>query len=189
MDAIQLIIDGTHIVLDPDTKIRIEYNNPIFAEEIQGSKTYFFDIPAMPENQRFFGFAEIPHVSGKYKMFDNAQLILFGYRILSGKFALRKVEDNYRGAFTTNVFGNNNKNKTLKDLSWGTINMGSTVTDVINYANARVTEDYPTTKVNFPAVYNPDHYGEDNPAFKHRWTPENPIINQSFQRHIQKNKD
>jgi hypothetical protein len=41
-----------------------------------------------------------------------------------------------------------------------------------------VKEDYPTTKINFPAVYNPDHYGEDNPAFKHRWTPENPIINQ-----------
>jgi hypothetical protein len=177
MNAIQLIIEDTSIILDPDTKIRIEYHNPIFDEDaIQGSKTYWFDIPAVPYNQKFFGFPELPHSSGKYKMYDNGHLLLLGYRILTGKFAVRKVQDKYRAALTTNVFGNDNDNKTLKDLTWETINMGTTVSDVLAYASARIDEDYPATKINFPAVYNPNFYGDDqNAGYRNRY--DNPILN------------
>jgi hypothetical protein len=55
MNAIQLIINEREVILGSDTNIRIEYNSPVFAQEIQGSKTYWFDIPifsSKPKNIR-----------------------------------------------------------------------------------------------------------------------------------------
>lgn len=190
---IELIVDNQHVVLDPETSIRIEYNNPVFADDgIPGSKTYWFDIPIVTHNQRLFGFAEIAHVSGKYKMFDNARVVFQGYTIMTGKFALRKVKEKYRGALTTNVFGNENKEKRLNELSWETFDLGSTTGDVIAHANAQIEKDYPDAVYNFPVIENPHFYDDENESYHvqdNRLINRYDVENDTFQENEIKDED
>lgn len=164
---IQLVIDGSEVYLSPDTKIRMEFNSPLNADDgIPGSKTYWFDVPIIDHNRKIFGFADIPHTSGKYKMFDGASISFAGYSLITGKAILREVRGKYRLALTTNSFGQDNKNKKLTDLDYGSpVVLGTTTQDVIDHANAKVAQSYPTTNYNFPMIYNPEFYGDTNSAW------------------------
>lgn len=162
---IKLIVNGSEVVLNQDVKIRLEYNSPLFDENIPGSKTFWFDIPKTPQNQKIFGFPEIPSISGKYRVYNNTSLYVASYKFLHGQIILKKIKNKYRAALTTNVFGNTYGEKKLEEIDFGAdVQMGNNTSEIIDSANSHITNDYPDVNINFPIIYNPSFYGEDQPG-------------------------
>src|SRR6056297_547779 len=117
---IRLIVDDNDVELDPGTRIRVQYNSPLFDEEnIPGSKTFWFDIPMVSGNRKLFGFPEVPSVGGKYQVYNDAVLYFASYKLLAGQLVVQKVKDKYRAALTTNVFGNVWGQKRLRGINFG----------------------------------------------------------------------
>ncbi len=164
---IRLIVDDNDVQLDPGTRIRVQYNSPLFDEEnIPGSKTFWFDIPKMAANRKLFGFPEVPSITGKYQVYNNAVLYFASYKLLAGQLIVRKVKDKYRAALTTNVFGNEWGQKRLRGINFGgDVSMGSNTDEAVSSANDQVSYSYPNVNFNFPVIYNPSFYGEDQQDF------------------------
>jgi hypothetical protein len=163
---IQLISsNNVELVLDPKTKIRVEWNSPIFSEDtIQGDKVYWFDIPFHPINLKEFGHANIPAVSGKAKILD-FKLILLGSISMTGKLIVSTSKEKFRVAFTTNTL-QAYKEMLLNEVDLGAdISMGSTTQNVIDHANGKNSVTYPGSNYAFPVIKNEDLYGSENPAY------------------------
>lgn len=153
------------LVLDPKTKIRVEWNSAIFNEDsIQGDIVYWFDIPMYPTNVKELGHANIPGMSNKVRVLDFT-LKLLGSISMTGKLIVSTVTDKFRCSFTTNNL-QAYKEKLLNTISFGSsISLGSTQQDVIDHADGKKTQTYPSTNYVFPVIKNEELYGDDNPAY------------------------
>lgn len=164
---IELISDnGTALVLDPKTKIRVEWNSAIFAEDaVEGDKVYWFDLPLHPVNVKELGHPNEPGISGKARIYKNYLLQLLGVVSMKGTLIVSTVSNKLRVAFTTNNLQDYKEMK-LNEVDFGSsISLGSTQQDVIDHADTKSGQSYPTAKYNFPVIANNKLYGSENPAY------------------------
>lgn len=164
---IEIIVNNITLLLDPKTKIRVEWNSPLFAEDvIEGNKVYWFDVPLNATNNKAFKHSNILGVSGKYQTYTNTTLRLLEIFELKGTLIVSNITTKYRVSFTTNDLSQY-KETLLTDMDWGnSVNIGSTTQDVIDHADAKVLQSYPETNYNFPMIYNPDFYNGENITFE-----------------------
>jgi hypothetical protein len=163
---IELISENnTALVLDPKTKIRVEWNSPFFSEEvIQGNFVYWFNIPVNPVNIKELGHANYPGAAGKARVL-NYRLILLRSISMTGKLIVSTFKDKFRCAFTTNTL-QDFKEVLISDIPYDSdINMGTTTQNVIDHAEGKNSLSYPATKYVFPVIENTKLYGSSNDDF------------------------
>ncbi|HAN19610.1 MAG: hypothetical protein A2X13_14780 [Bacteroidetes bacterium GWC2_33_15] len=163
---IEFIKDNVALALDPKTKIRLEFNSPLFAEDvIEATKVFWFDLPLNATNIKALGHSNQPGASGKMQVYSNYYLRIMGFIELKGSLVVRTISDKFRVAFTTNDLAQYKKTL-LTDFGWGDdITLGVTTEDVFDFAEAQILEEFPDVDFNFPRIYNPSFYGDINPAF------------------------
>lgn len=164
---IEITVNNTVLLLDPKTKVRMEWNSPIFAEDVfEGNKLYWFDIPFNPINNKAFNHSNILGMSGKFQTYPDTKILLLECIELKGTLIVNKIIKNFRVAFTTNDLSQY-RETLLTDFDWGSvINLGTTTQDVLDSAKATTALNYPNTNYNFPEIFNPDFYGDTNLAFE-----------------------
>jgi len=163
---IEFTKDNVSLALDPKTKIRLEFNSPLFAEDvIEANKVFWFDLPMHPINVKALGHSNQPGASGKIQVYENYYLRIAGFIELKGSLIVRTVSDKFRVAFTTNGFSQY-KETLLQDFDWGDdVALGDDTDEIVAFANAQILEEYPDVGFNFPMIYNPDFYGDKNGAY------------------------
>lgn len=169
---IQLIVGGRPVYLSPDTKIRMEFKSGINDfENIPISKAYWFDIPANEPNTETFEYVQFVEifliVDGKKTKFRSysANLIIGGVHNINGKIVLNKAsEKSYRTCFTVGEMDDDFKEKKLPDINYGNdVTLGADADEIITTLNEDyVSQSYPDVNFQFPEIYNPELYGEDN---------------------------
>lgn len=151
-------------------KFNLQLDSPIpFAPEdglVEGSFAFGVIFPATPGNKKIFGF---PH---RLEMYPESQRDFQGLLYFDGRLLFKIIvtlthssDISYKGnikvdlGYYTNLIGD----KSLRDLAYeGDISLGTTHQEVVDHANDVATKDYPEVKYNFPEVYNPMFYGEEN---------------------------
>jgi hypothetical protein len=137
--------------------------------QIEGSFAFNGKLPNSPLNKRIFGF---PHrlegvfdlpVNIPCKLTINARV---WYDALISITSATEISLQFDlligyGSFASLINGKSLKNLTFPDL----IDMGDDQEEVIAFANVIAGQSYPATFFNFPMIYAPDFYGDNNPTF------------------------
>lgn len=166
---LSLIINSQSVDLE-GVQFNLQLNSPIpFVPEdgmVEGSFAFGVSFPATSRNKKIFGF---PH---RMESFPEPELDYPGYLFFNGRLLFKVIvtltdasDISFRAnikanlGYYTNLIGD----KSLRDLEYeGDILLGNTTQDVVDHANDVATKDYPEVKYNFPEVYNPMFYGEEN---------------------------
>jgi len=137
--------------------------------QIEGSFAFNGSLPASPLNKRIFGF---PHrLEGVFDLPSNipCQLMInsrLWYDALISITSSTETIFNFDLLFGYGGFASLIEGKTLKDLTFpDPVPTGQDQQAVIAFAEDVITKAYPETLFNFPMIYNPDFYGDDNPDF------------------------
>lgn len=165
---IAIRIGSRFLSLDPGEKMRFEFNNSVFADEIiKPNKTFFFNVPDDPEgnNRTIFYDSNFIQVS-KVKIYT-AALYILGMPFCKGRLILKGATDlQFRVAFVAQGFSQNFKDSKLPTLDLGSYEIPGLDTDaIVTHVNARVASSYPAVNHNYPMLWNKEFYGDLNPAF------------------------
>jgi hypothetical protein len=157
-----------YLTLDPDEKMRFEFNNSVFASDvIKPNKSFFFNVPDDPEgnNRIIFNDSNFIEVS-KVKIYS-AALYILGLPFCKGRLILKGTSDSeFRIAFVAQGFSQNFKDSKLPTLDLGSYEIPGLDTDaIVTHVNARVASSYPDVNHNYPMIWNKEFYGDLNPAF------------------------
>jgi hypothetical protein len=99
---LELTSNGTPIVLTPGTSVQLEYNSPLFDEEVlQGNFSYGLSVPAAP-NGEVYGYPELPENAASAPRELPATLSDDGHVLLEGIQQLRAASPT---RYAVNVIG------------------------------------------------------------------------------------
>jgi hypothetical protein len=131
---LELIIAGYSVPLFPNTRIQLEYQSPMFDEDVvKGSRTMPFDLPITDITQAIFGAPENLQSAGDRQKTYTAELYDAGKLVIRGYFRLRTPSTKkYSGNITESDGGVSAAlgDKLLNELSFGsdtlpTVNVNS----------------------------------------------------------------
>ena len=175
---LRIVVNDQDIDLE-GVKFNLQLNSPIpFSPEdglVEGSFAFGVSFPATAVNKKIFGY---PHRLEKYPeaQRDFQGLLYFNGRMLfeiivsltdaSDRSFKANIKINL-GYYTTLI-----GDKSLRNLLYdGVVEIGESTQDVLDHANAVVSQSYPETSYNFPQVYHPRFYGDEkkmNPTWQER---------------------
>lgn len=172
---LKITIDGQSLDLE-GIKFTVQLNSPFPFDPtdntIEGSFAFGARFPASKRNKAIFDF---PHRIEKYPEASSdyeGALFFDGRKLFDVIISLSEVTDFY---FNSNIkiglgyYSNLIQEKSLRDLELGgDIDLGTSSQDVVDHANARVQETFPTASHTFPPIYNPEFYGEGH-EFNPTW--------------------
>lgn len=149
----------------PDTKIRIQENNPMFHD--QGSFSFPFDLP-LKENNRALNFpARLTKAGTAQLEFD----VSIDSRILPDKEGILTITPSDTKIRASLLIGQGRfnykmKNTRLRDVISGVFNIGPDPMDAIDHFQSAITKSWPDTPYNFPVIQaNDDFYDGHNDDF------------------------
>lgn len=166
---LKILINDQSVDLE-GVQFNLQLNSPIpFVPDdgqVEGSFAFGVTFPATPRNKKIFGF---PHRLESYPEgdLDYPGLLFFQGRLLF-KIMITLTESSdfsYRGNIKVDLgyYTSQIGEKTLRNLVYeGDILLGTTTQDVVDHANDVAAKNYPEVNYNFPEVYNPLFYGEEN---------------------------
>lgn len=137
--------------------------------QIEGSFAFNGSLPNSPLNKRIFGFPD--RLEGVFNLPLNVPCKLtinarVWYDALISVTSATQISLNFDlligyGSFASLIDG-----KSLKDLSFpDPVPIGENQQEVIAFANAQAALAYPQVNFNFPMIYAPDFYGDENDTF------------------------
>jgi hypothetical protein len=158
-----IILEGTSLYISPDTKVRLEFKSPLWDNEvIRDSYTYPFDILAVPENARAFGFANFVLTARGYKLYD-ASLVLHATLWLKAKLVVLRANSTvFNISVIFSPFAVDFADKLLTSFALDKIETGS----LPAYAKANQTASYPAVPCQFPLIETTGFYGDANKDFE-----------------------
>jgi hypothetical protein len=162
LNGLEIIVGGVNLDLDPSISIPLEIYNPAFNDV--GTRTLDFSFPWTENNKIICGF--INRITTDFTA-ELQCVINFNSNILfTGTLKIKSSNDKTGSAYI--LLENSDyyylaKQLSLKDVNYGSdVVLGVTSQDIVDYARAIVDLTYPNTNFNFPLIYNPKLYGDDN---------------------------
>ena len=153
---IQFNVAGFTIELERDADFSLSFKSSLFEfDSIELARTQAFDIPATPNNQAFFNYANNPARTGQQVRREYAAQCIINSVIINGILSILNYENRrYKAAF---LYGNLTKLKEIKDV--GNIGNYTNFTDTLT-VNRAVS---PITDVSSPILpYNFRFYNYNN---------------------------
>lgn len=162
-----------------DLKFSIVRKCPLDLDEgMPGDFVFNFSIPATDRNNQYL---DHPYRLTKFQLqqFSSEGKALFeGLGIAEGLLKIVKATSKIielkmnvdSGAFNSLI-----RNVMLSEIFEEVVSLGSSSQDVVDHAVSKLDKQYPETDYNFPTIYNPKHYGQDNEfnkdylGFINRW--------------------
>jgi len=137
--------------------------------QIEGSFAFNGSLPNTPLNKRIFGFPDrlegvfdLP-INMPCKLTINARV---WYDALISITTATTLSLNFDLLIGYGSFASLIEGKTLKDLNFpDPIAIGEDQQQIIDFVNAQALLSYPQAKFNFPMIYAPDFYGDENPTY------------------------
>lgn len=156
---IDLKLNHTSLDLGGNANIGLELTSPLFQRNnIPGSISYPFTIPATPNNRRQLNHPELLSSTEQFKTYSDVQLYIEHILYKIGTLKIQDTSDkDYRINFKSDSGDIQEK---IKDVKLADIDLGTATLDY-NIINST----YPTAKYQLFPLKNPDFYGENNTEF------------------------
>jgi len=161
---IAIKVDNKNLILNRNTELRLELNSPLFDSEIiQSSIVYPFNVP-VTGNAEIFEFAHLTAISNTKNLYStNCSFYFAGKELFAGKLILKQADaENYSIAIIVEPFAVDFSKHLISSLCNHELTLGETPEEITNYANTCLTKSYHETNYNFPQIYAPNFYGNDN---------------------------
>lgn len=162
---IELRIAGAPLVLQPGTTVPMELLNSALAEGLEDSFSLPFEVP---EEGNEVVLEHVGRLTRKLrtKKYTDASLYYHGALKHRGVIYVENVEDGVvQLSFSVDGFVAQLNERTLKDVDYGgAFSITGANEKMVEWAEARNTETYPTASHCFPMFYNPDLQPQ-NPFF------------------------
>lgn len=153
--TVEIIVNGESLEFESQNKVNLRINNNVYNPEkltvTQSEYSFSFNVPATPNNNRIFGFANIPSVKGKFvKQFD-CHVYADGVEIFQGVLRINSVTgESYKcnlvsikNSSVDEIFGESK----MSDVKWEVpfqidYNKPFAEVDTINMVNKEDNPDY-----------------------------------------------
>lgn len=166
---LRIVVNDQDVDLE-GVKFNLQLNSPIpFNPEdgmVEGGFAFGVNFPGTLKNKKIFGYPDRLELYPEGET-DFPGLLYFNGRVLfkiivsltnAGEYMIRANIKVNLGYYTNQI-----ADKSIRDLAFeGDIALGTTTQEVIDHANSMVALSYPQAKYNFPEIYNPKFYGEEN---------------------------
>lgn len=162
-----LKLTAKHQPLDTqNVSFNINLKSPIDSDAgVEGSFIFNFKIPATVKNNAAF---DHPQRLSKHELSElsiNGNIQFSGLNIAEGIWKVKsatnkKIELSF--AIGSGNYHNQIKDITLPEIFDETVTMGTTTQDVLDHAKSKIILQYPDTDYQFPTIYNPNYYKENN---------------------------
>ena len=158
-------IGSRYVVLDTESNLSLEINNPLFETEIlPGDWTLPFTVPDHPTNNIIFNLPKDISNTAEFEQDYDAELYIGGNLYSLGRINVTRAEP---GRYSL-VFGNEIsrlkatlENKKLNEFDYGGVRtFGTTADDIIAHAKTTVLADPLDYDYVFPSIYAPFFYGD-----------------------------
>ena len=159
MISIKRDSDDKELLLPPDARISLQFNNPTFdTNAMQGEYVLPFNVP-YKGNARAFDFIHSIWMPVRSRILSGYRLLYKGFSWLRATIDINSVTAEEASLSLRLNFSSLSCTGTkLREFDYGAdIDMGI---DKIAFANNIATLNYPATNFNFPPVYNEGFYGE-----------------------------
>lgn len=158
MIAIQLTDSGQWLDMLPDSALRYEMVSGAFdMESIQANVVYPFDFP-VAGNEEKLNHAHVIAVNRTTKVYD-VWVYVNGVMLFQGDLYVKSFNKSiYKGTIIEKNILLPLSDVSIKDLGYSEI----TDTILLSIAYDAIYKNWPDTPINFPMIYAPKCYGEDN---------------------------
>jgi len=159
---INIIIQGKHLILNPDTVIKLQLIFPDPTKDnLPNSLVQWFNIPAIIENDEIFNFAKYIIINDKIRIYENAVLEASGISKTGKLIVKTATNDSYKVSITFNPFSEGFKDKLLQSINLPGYNIGSDEDTIVTNAKSKSQLSYPNTDFVFPMIKMGNFYGSD----------------------------
>lgn len=149
-------INDTSVDLSPDTAVQLSLPNPyLLYDRIEGPQAKFPSLPFTPNNQKTFGFWQMPMAGGDLREY-RCRHYYGGELIQDGYFYLTDAgESGFQGVFSARLgkFFGDHQNTRLSELNFGSIALPGVLTPVVAEGGQNA--------LCFPVIHNPTYYGQN----------------------------
>ena len=133
--------------------IKFSEENSFFEKDLIKQQSFPFKVPRERSFLSFFDFIE-SHNSTESNKYIKGTLFR-NDKFYEAELMVIRISKEIEAVFYYKADNLTIFDKNLRDLPWGTIDVGDSIFD---YAKQTIAKDYPQTKVNFPRIYAPDLY-------------------------------
>ncbi len=159
---LDLLISSNHIVLPSNFSVRLSFKFPLpYLDNIPAATTYWFTIPAVDENNKFFKHANFVYGVDKLKIYD-CILVVAGNH-MKGKLYLKNAKFREYKCFIVfnDIIEEISENK-IADIVDDIHYLGDDTDAIIAEAKNLSQQSYPDSNYAFPVIYNSLYYSDKN---------------------------
>ena len=133
--------------------IKFSEENSFFEKDIIKQQSFPFKVPRERSFLSFFDFIESHNSTESNKYVKG--ILFINDKFYDAELMVIRIAKEIEAVFYYKADNLTIFDKNLRDLPWGTIDVGDSIFD---YAKQTIAKDYPETKVNFPRIYAPELY-------------------------------
>lgn len=161
-------VNDKFLVMPPDAKAALEFNNPIFDEDlIQGDLSLPLDVP-YSGNGKAFGFSYETLLKSRIHNYPNASLYYNHTKLYPAQLDVLEISRNkITASLRLNFSSLPCMTRKLRDMDYGTVHMGNDQDEILETAlvNASVSAGTPQNFC-FPMIKNTSFYNMKNEGYE-----------------------